>query len=460
MPNTSVIVILIISFFASVTFNGFFRNLAKNFNVLIDIPDKSRKFHFRATPLTGGVSIYVASLVSALLLISLTNVSFEANISDRGLMKELSSNETNISRSYEVDNKNYKLQLERKNTENSVSVNLNGVNDKITTVQIVQNNDGTFQVVLPNGKIETYNYDNGEVTLVSDIESKSITPKLLNTPRINIDTTTLSMLICGALIILVMTFDDLFEIRASIRLILQACIATLMVVLSDETITNLGDLFGEGNIILPPIWSEVFTIFCIVGIMNAFNMSDGLNGICASFGLIPVAFIAFAGPVHYGTIILIGVLLGFLAYNLGWLGKKRRAFLGDTGSNSIGFAIAVLCIYYSQGYSTSGYVINPVTALWLVAIPLLDCIGVMTSRAIKGVMPFRPGRDHFHHKLLDYGLSPKKILLIYIFITIALCSFGMMLNQIYPNKEFISFAAFIIFSIMFYVLTRKKINNV
>jgi UDP-GlcNAc:undecaprenyl-phosphate GlcNAc-1-phosphate transferase len=233
-----------------------------------------------------------------------------------------------------------------------------------------------------------------------------------------------------------------------------------MVVLSDETITNLGNLFGEGDIILPPIWSEVFTIFCVVGIMNAFNMSDGLNGICASFGLIPLAFIGFAGPVHYGTIILMGVLLGFLAYNLGWFGKKRRAFLGDSGSNSIGFAIAVLCIYYSQGYSTSGYVINPVTALWLVAIPLLDCIGVMTSRAIKGVMPFRPGRDHFHHKLLDYGLSPKKILLIYIFITIALCSFGMMLNQIYPNKEFISFAAFIIFSIMFYVLTRKKINNV
>ena len=84
--------------------------------------------------------------------------------------------------------------------------------------------------------------------------------------------------------------------------------------------------------------------------------------------LIPLVFIGFAGPVHYGTIILMGTLLGFLAYNLGWLGKKEE-LLGDSGSNSIGFAIAVLCIYYSQGYSSSGYVINPVTALWLVAIP-------------------------------------------------------------------------------------------
>ena len=460
MLNTSVIVILIISFFASVTFNGFFRNLAKNYNVLIDIPDKSRKFHFRATPLTGGISIYVAALVSALLLASLTSVSFEANISERGLMKELGPNETNISRSYEVNEKNYELEIEKNNTENTVSINLNGSNKENTTVKVVQNNDGYFEVILPTGETQTYKYDNGSVTLVSEVESQPIIPKLLNTPRINIDTTTLSMLICGALIILVMTFDDLFEIRASIRIILQACVATLMVILSDETITNLGNLLGEGDIILPIIWSEVFTIFCIVGIMNAYNMSDGLNGICASFGLIPLVFIGFAGPVHYGTIILMGALLGFLAYNLGWLGKKRRAFLGDSGSNSIGFAIAVLCIYYSQGYSSSGYVINPVTALWLVAIPLLDCIGVMTSRAIKGVMPFRPGRDHFHHKLLDYGLSAKKILIIYIALTIVLCSFGMLLNQLYPNKEYISFAAFIIFSIMFYVLTRKKNNNV
>ena len=126
MPNTSVIVILIISFFASVTFNGFFRNLSKNYNVLIDIPDKSRKFHFRATPLTGGISIYVAALVSALLLASLTNVSFEANISERGLMKELGPNETNISRSYEVNEKNYELEIEKNNTENAVSINLNG----------------------------------------------------------------------------------------------------------------------------------------------------------------------------------------------------------------------------------------------------------------------------------------------------------------------------------------------
>jgi UDP-GlcNAc:undecaprenyl-phosphate GlcNAc-1-phosphate transferase len=194
--------------------------------------------------------------------------------------------------------------------------------------------------------------------------------------------------------------------------------------------------------------------------MNAFNMSDGLNGICASFGLIPLIFIGFSGPIHYDAVILMGVLLGFLAYNLGWFGKKRRAFLGDAGSNSIGFAIAILCIYYSQGYSSSGFNINPVTSLWLVAIPMLDCLGVIISRAINGVMPFRPGRDHLHHKLLDYGFSPNQILIIFIFMTITLCSIGFALESFYQDKEYVSFAFFIIFSIVFYAFTRRKINHV
>jgi UDP-GlcNAc:undecaprenyl-phosphate GlcNAc-1-phosphate transferase len=326
------------------------------------------------------------------------------------------------------------------------------------SIEVSKMDDGSFKVTLPDGSVEIYNYQNGAVSKVS--ENQILTPKLNNSPSIKIDTVTLSMLICGALIIIIMTIDDLYSIRASLRLFFQSIIAITMIVLSGETISNLGNLLGDGDIIMSKPLSIIFTVFCTVGIMNAFNMSDGLNGICASFGLIPLIFIGFSGPVHYGTIILMGVLIGFLSYNLGWLGEKRRAFLGDGGSNSIGFAVAVLCIYYSQGYSASGYTINPVTSLWLVAIPLLDCLGVMISRAIKGVMPFRPGRDHFHHKLLDLGFSPKQILFIFIFLSITLCSIGFTLESIYADKEYISFGLFIIFSIIFYAFTRREISYV
>ena len=457
MVNTSILIILFIGFFASVTFNGFFRNIAKVNNILIDIPDKSRKFHFRATPLTGGISIYIATLVSAILLSGLTNIPVEANFSERGLIKDLSVYETSISRNYTVDNKNYELELNQNNVDDSVSVNLD-ILDENQSINVIKLDSGSFEVTLPDGSIEIYNYKNGNVSKAS--ENRELSPELNILPSIKVDTTTLSMLICGALIIAIMTIDDLYSIRASLRLFFQSIIAITMIVLSGETVSNLGNLLGDGDIIMSKPLSIIFTVFCTVGIMNAFNMSDGLNGICASFGLIPLIFIGFSGPVHYGTIILMGVLLGFLAYNLGWLGKKRRAFLGDSGSNSIGFAVAVLCIYYSQGYSASGYIINPVTSLWLVAIPLLDCLGVIISRAIKGVMPFRPGRDHFHHKLLDLGFSPKQILLIFIFLSITLCSVGFILESIYADKEYISFGLFIIFSIIFYTFTRRKISYV
>ena len=457
MINTSILVILFIGFFASVTFNGFFRNIAKVNNILIDIPDKSRKFHFRATPLTGGISIYIATLVSAILLSGLTNIPVEANFSERGLIKDLDVYETSISRNYTVDNKNYELELNQNNVDDSVSVNLD-ILDENQSINVIKLDSGSFEVTLPDGSIEIYNYKNGNVSKAS--ENRELSPELNILPSIKVDTTTLSMLICGALIIAIMTIDDLYTIRASLRLFFQSIIAITMIVLSGETVSNLGNLLGDGDIIMSKPLSIIFTVFCTVGIMNAFNMSDGLNGICASFGLIPLIFIGFSGPVHYGTIILMGVLLGFLAYNLGWLGKKRRAFLGDSGSNSIGFAVAVLCIYYSQGYSASGYIINPVTSLWLVAIPLLDCLGVIISRAIKGVMPFRPGRDHFHHKLLDLGFSPKQILLIFIFLSITLCSIGFILESIYADKEYISFGLFIIFSIIFYTFTRRKISYV
>ena len=457
MVNTSILVILFIGFFASVTFNGFFRNIAKVNNILIDIPDKSRKFHFRATPLTGGISIYIATLVSAILLSGLTNIPVEANFSERGLIKDLDVYETSISRNYTVDNKNYELELNQNNVDDSVSVNLD-ILDENQSINVIKLDSGSFEVTLPDGSIQIYNYKNGNVSKAS--ENRELSPELNILPSIKVDTTTLSMLICGALIIAIMTIDDLYTIRASLRLFFQSIIAITMIVLSGETVSNLGNLLGDGDIIMSKPLSIIFTVFCTVGIMNAFNMSDGLNGICASFGLIPLIFIGFSGPVHYGTIILMGVLLGFLAYNLGWLGKKRRAFLGDSGSNSIGFAVAVLCIYYSQGYSASGYIINPVTSLWLVAIPLLDCLGVIISRAIKGVMPFRPGRDHFHHKLLDLGFSPKQILLIFIFLSITLCSVGFILESIYADKEYISFGLFIIFSIIFYTFTRRKISYV
>ena len=273
-----------------------------------------------------------------------------------------------------------------------------------------------------------------------------LSPLVKNSSSLKIDSVGLAMFICGGFIVFFMMIDDFIGIKASIRLLFQGLVTYLFILMCDESIINLGNLAGFGDI-QPGIYSTIFTIFCVVGLMNAFNMIDGLNGICASFALIPMLILMFFGSVKYGLLIPIGALIGFLSYNLGWFGKRRGVFLGDSGSNLLGFIVAILCINLSQ----SEQIINPVTALWLVAIPLLDCVGVMGSRLLKGIGPFKPGRDHLHHKLLDLGLTQNNILAVFIASSFGLGLVGWMFEVAFPNKEYLSFYSFIIFTIAYYI---------
>ena len=459
MITTANFTILFLSIFASITFNGFLRNISKANNLLIDIPEKSRKFHDRATPLTGGISIYVATLVSALLLTGLTNISLDTEIADKGLLKDAAIYDKTLNRKYEVDDIEYDLLLKRDDEAKSISIEIETGDQLPTIVKVEPYGDGEFLVTLPNGDKNTYSYSNGMVSNTAfDLTdaAKNITPNLMSSSNLIIDSVTIAALICGALIIIIMLFDDVYGLRASLRILFQSAIAYLFIVLSGESLLQLGNLLGDGSIFLGA-FSTAFTIFCIVGLMNAFNLVDGLNGICAMLALVPLSFLILLGSYHSGSLILIGAILGFLAYNLGYLGKKRRVFLGDTGSNLLGFCLAIVCIFYSQGYSPAGVVINPVTALWFVAIPLLDCISVIASRIINGIMPFRPGRDHLHHMLLDKGFSSNQILVSYIFASVFLCALGLIIQEYFIGKDYVSFLIFVVFSLCYYVFTRTKL---
>ena len=454
MPISSALSILLISFFASITFNGFFRNIAKKNNVLVDIPDKSRKFHFRATPLTGGISIFIASLITVLLLNGLTGIPIETNFNEKGFLKDVAFLNQGISEKYQVNDQSYNLSIKKNTNSDSISVDVESKNKPLSSLEIIQTKDGNFEVLLPDGSKEIYKFQDGQVNKISSQQSEILMPVKKDLNGISVEIIGLSMYLCAGFIVLFMTIDDMVGIRASIRLLFQASIILLMIMMSDEYISNLGNLLGLGDIELGK-FSIPFTIFCVVGLMNAFNMSDGLNGICASFALVPLIFLMLFGHIKFGLLIPIGALLGFLAYNLGYLGKKRGVFLGDSGSNYIGFVVAMLCVNYSQTELT----INPVTALWFVALPLLDCVGVMTSRLLKGVMPFRAGRDHLHHKLLDLGLKPKYILYLFVATSIGLCALGCLFQILYPNQEYISFYSFICFTVLYYMITKIQLGK-
>tara|TARA_Y100000816_G_C26104592_1_gene586489 strand:- start:2186 stop:3574 length:1389 start_codon:yes stop_codon:yes gene_type:complete len=460
MIDSLALSILLLAFFASVTFNGFFRNIADKNNILIDIPDKSRKFHFRATPLTGGLGIFFGIIVAGILLTGLSGANYSLDFTNKGFVDNSQFNNVQMSRNFEVNDKNYELSL-NKNEDNKVSVEISsnelsneGSNNVVDVIYLAENK---FKAVLPDGREKLYLIESGNVIEITNSNETVDIFSPTNTDKINLNNFSISLYICALFIMIFMIFDDYLTIKAIYRLMFQFFIAGLMIVMSGEYLYQIGNIFGLGEIKLG-IFAIPFTIFCVVGLMNAFNMIDGLNGICASLALIPLMYVTFLGKFSYGLLVPIGAIIGFLAYNLGFLGKKRGVFLGDSGSNMLGFAVAFICIEYSQNVNHPSY-INPVTALWLVAIPLIDCVAVMISRALNGIMPFRSGRDHLHHKLLDLGFKPKKILIIFIATSALLALVGFAIEINFQNKEYISFFAFAALAFFYYLISKKSIQK-
>tara|TARA_Y100000768_G_scaffold345102_1_gene291807 strand:+ start:1418 stop:2812 length:1395 start_codon:yes stop_codon:yes gene_type:complete len=462
MINSLAISIFLLAFFSSIVFNGFFRNIAKNNDFLIDIPDKSRHFHHRPTPLTGGLGIFFGIIITGLLLTGLTDARYSLDLNS-GFLENTSLNNGYINKNFEVNDEDFNLSL-KQDTENNISVQIEAIGSdseyQLPIVNVVPIDVNKFKVILPSGEEKFYLSEGDKIIEISkdnNLIIDTFTPQNSDLKRINLNNFSISLYICSLLIMIFMIFDDYIGIKASYRLSFQSLIVMLMIFMTGESLVNLGNIFGYGDVVLG-VFSIPITIFCVVGLMNAFNMIDGLNGICASFAIVPLIFVTYFGNFSYGLLIPIGAILGFLAYNLGYLGKKRGVFLGDSGSNTLGFAVAFICIEYSQNVNHSSYV-NPVTALWLVAIPLVDCVTVLISRVLRGIMPFRPGRDHLHHKLLNLGIKPKKILLIFIMSSISLAGIGYLIEKLYPNKEHISFYLFLIISIFYYLISKKKLES-
>lgn len=417
------VALFFLSFFASLVSNAWLRILAKKNNFLIDRPDKYRKFHKDPTPLTGGIGITFGIIFSGIFLFFLTDASYTSEIS--------------------ADNF-----LGQQQTE-SYEIKING--EQGIVVERVDND--SFSITLPDGNKSTYKIsDEGESVLISTIN---------NSKDLIISNFSFGLALFTILLQFLMTFDDLRGLKAVTRLFIQAGCSGGLIFFSGVYLQSLGNLLGFGEIYLG-IWGIPFTIFCVVGMINAFNMIDGLNGLCASLCLVCFTAIIFminadTVPSLFPLILPLGAITGFLMYNLGILGNQRTVFLGDNGSNALGFMCAWILVYFSSVENSN---FMPVTALWFVVIPFFDAVGVMASRAIKGIMPLSPGRDHLHHKLLDLGLSSNTIYLVLILTSSLFAVIGYVFNHSFPESHYISFYAFIILWMCYYFLTRYISKNV
>jgi len=337
MELTIIIDYLIISIFASMAINSIFRNYAEDKSILIDLPDRSRKFHKRPTPLVGGLSIFVALFLSG-----------------------------------------------------KIYIDLNGL----------------------NGYLPSF--------------SKQ-------------------MVFVSIPLLVIFLVDDIKGIKPSIRLLIQSLLSIYIIIATDIYLKDLGDLFGFGNINLG-IFAIPVTVFCVVGIMNAFNMIDGVNGLCAGCAMLSLLFIGFYSNFIYDSmlILIIGSVTGFLIFNLRIFGKKRAVFLGDSGSNLIGFWVAWIAIYCSQNQA---YNVEPITMVWFIAIPILDCVGLIFSRIKKKIPISSPGRDHIHHKLMKKFSSEQTLGIILVISTLT-GLFGVYLNNNF--SALVSTLLFLLYAIIYY----------
>jgi len=264
----------------------------------------------------------------------------------------------------------------------------------------------------------------------------------------------LPFLLAGFVCLVTFMIDDIFSISAKLRLFLQSLLVLGLILATDIYIVLLPDLLYLGAFDLG-IFGIPFTVFCCAGIMNAFNMIDGLDGLCSAISLNALLFIFF-GNISIELIILIGSISGFILYNIGFFGKKRRIFLGDSGSNFLGLSVAFSCIYFADNISinTTGN-ISAVTMLWFVAIPLWDCIRVIISRIINKKPTFEPDRDHIHHMLLNRNFTPNNTLGIIIIFSFLLGLVGSILENYYHNLPFVSFYCFVFCSLLYLVYCLK-----
>jgi len=250
--------------------------------------------------------------------------------------------------------------------------------------------------------------------------------------------------------------DDKFDISFKLRLVVQIALAIVVMLYADFQLVNLGNFLGFGYVHLPLPIGGIITVFAVLGAINAFNMVDGIDGLLGglasvTFGGLGVLFLMHGSlNLAYLCLVFIVIMLPYILLNLGLLGRRRKVFMGDAGSMLIGFTVIFLLIVATQP-ATDKEILRPVTALWLIAVPLMDMAAIMHRRLRRGDSPFKPDREHLHHIFQRIGYNSRQTLLIICGIALVFAAIGIT-GEVLKIPESIMFYLFVVFFALYAVL--------
>ncbi len=203
----------------------------------------------------------------------------------------------------------------------------------------------------------------------------------------------------AATLVIFGALDDRFDLDYRIKLVGQLLAAGMVVIGGG---VQVGSLAFDDLIVLSPWVSLPLTIFFVVGVTNAINLADGLDGLAGGTSFLclsAVAILLSLSDQVTGVALALafaGAVLGFLRFNT----YPASVFMGDAGSQLLGFAVAVLSVRATQGETSQ---ISATLPILLLAVPILDTLTVMVQRVSEGRSPFSADKNHIHHKLLALG---------------------------------------------------------
>lgn len=211
-------------------------------------------------------------------------------------------------------------------------------------------------------------------------------------------------------------WDDRCTLSSTTKFIGQVIAVLIVMIFGDVAITST--TLAERHL-MPEWFALPLTFFFLLGVTNAINLADGLDGLAGGTTLLSLAALALLAStsglafVSGVAIAIMGAILGFLRFNT----HPARVFMGDGGSQVLGFSAAVLAVVLTQDRSAP---LSSALPLLLLGIPIIDTLMVMTQRILEGRSPFAADRNHIHHRLLGRGFDHHEAVVAIYFLQAAL----------------------------------------
>lgn len=260
--------------------------------------------------------------------------------------------------------------------------------------------------------------------------------------QIFLDAPGLWLWFCIVPLLLIGVIDDRIELSYRFRFVCHMLVGAVMAYVGGVALHDLGNLLGLGAILVG-VMAVPLTMFAVASAVNSLNLIDGLDGLASGIALIPLIIMA---PLCYWQgldaqltlcLVFIAATCAFMLYNFpGLRGKRPRTFLGDSGSSVLGFIGVYLLIDLSQRG-----VIYPITALYILAWPLMDTAAVIVRRRSMGLTPMTAGRDHIHHLLLDAGFGRTSAVLTIQIASLLFALLGLALMRFPEPVSFVTYIA-------------------